>query len=241
MTTLKAEMAYSTKLDFVAAVKQEFISYDEPGYTNSREWYGEVYGLYHIAPRLAIGLGPRIGYLNLNMAPDETFQQLLARANYTVSDKFTVQGVVGGEDRQYDAAGRSDSLSPIFEFSGSYQPSTETTVSFNAARHFLPSYNLLGENYIATNVNLAASQRFFDHYYFDLIAGFENDDYQLVSSGATGPARNDNYFFINPSLHWKPNGWLDVATFYKHEEDNSNFLVFSYDANQVGVSCSAIY
>ena len=240
-TQAMAKLAYSMKLDLVATFTQNFTSYDVPSYTDSKQWVGEFYSLYHLDDRLSFGLGPRIGYLILKDAPDEHFQQFLARVIYAPNDKLTVQAAAGGEDREYQTPARSDSLEPIFEFRGVYLPLASTTVILNAARRFTPSYNFIGEDYLATNVNLDATQRFFRNYYISLKAGYENDDYQGVGAHVAGPAREDNYFYLQPSLSWKPNAGLGVALFDKYEEDDSNTAIFAYDANQLGVTVSATY
>jgi hypothetical protein len=240
-TTMKADFAYSTKLDLAAILKQEFISYNESAYTDTREWTGDVHALYHLDSKLSLGLGPRFGYLSIEDAPNQTYEQILARAVYVLSDKLTFRGEAGGEDRQYRSTLRSDTLTPIFYLSGIYLPFPSTKITANASRRFTPSYNFVGEDYLATNVYLTATQRFLNAYYVGLSAGYENDDYQLVASGDAGPTREDNYFYVQPSLRWSPNGWLQVSAFDRFEEDNSNFDAFAYDTNQVGVSCSATY
>jgi hypothetical protein len=240
-TTAKANFAYSAKLDLGATFKQEFISYNEAAYTNSKEWTGDVHALYHLDSKLSLGLGPRFGYLSIENAPNQTYEQILARAVYVVSDKLNFRGEAGGEDRQYRTASRSDTLTPIFHLSGIYLPFPSTKIAANASRLFTPAYSFVGQDYLATNVYLAATQRFLGAYYLGLSAGYENDDYQFVASGDTGPTREDNYFYVQPNLRWSPNGWLQVSAFDRFEEDNSNFDAFAYDTNQVGVSCSATY
>jgi hypothetical protein len=240
-TIAKAKFDYSARLDLVASVKQQFTSYDQANYTDSKEWTGDLYALYHVDPKLSLGIGPRFGYLAIDRAPDETFQQIRARAAYVVSDRLNFQGAVGGEYREYQTDARSNTIEPIFEFSGVYLPQPSTSLSVNAARRFTPSYNFIGQDYIATNVYFTGTQRFFRDYYLGVSAGYENDDYQFVAAAAAGPTREDNYFYIQPSVRWRPIGWLEVAAFDKYEQDSSNFNAFTYDTNQVGVSCSATY
>ena len=141
-----------------------FTNYNEPDYTDSKEWVGSLYALYHIDPKISVGFGPNFGYLNLETAPNETYQQFLARVIYDPTSKIHVEGTAGAEDRQYQTNQRSDTLEPIFEISGSYVPNPSTTLGMNAARQFRPSYNVIGQDYIATNVFLSAKQRFFEAY-----------------------------------------------------------------------------
>ena len=239
-TIAQAKYLYSPKLDFVVTGRQDFTSYSEPGYTDSKEWSGEIEALYHIDPKLSVGIGSRLGYLHLDMSPDETYQQFLTHAIYVPFDKLHFELTAGAEDREYQSIHKSDTLEPIFAFASFYLPNPSTTITLNAGRQFRPAYNVIDENYIATNVYLTAMQRFFNAYYLGLAAGFENDDYQPADE-VPGPTREDNYFFVQPSLTWKANGWLSVAAFDRYEEDSSNFDAFTYDTNQVGVSISATY
>jgi hypothetical protein len=241
ITNIGADYAYSSKIDLVGSLNQNFTSYDNPVYTDTKEWSGDFHALYHIDDKLSVGVGPTVGYLNVEDAPDQTFQQLLGRVNYNPSDKLTFKGAAGVEDREYQTSSRSDTIEPIFEFSGSYLPNPSTILSVSSSRRFRPSYNLIGQDYLATNVNLSATQRFFDEFYLGLVGGYENDDYELESSGEGGTTREDNYFFIAPSLNWVASGWLQVSTFAKYEEDDSNFAVFTYNSTQFGISTSLIY
>ena len=240
ITVLKANYKYSPSIDLVAVGRQDFTNYDEPDYTDSKEWVGSLYALYHIDSKISVGFGPNFGYLNPETAPNETYQQFLARVIYDPTSRIHIEGTAGAEDRQYQTNQRSDTLEPVFAISGSYVPNPSTTLGMNAARQFRPSYNAIGQDYIATNVFLSARQRFFEAYFLGVEAGYENDDYQNVAVAA-GPTREDDYFFVQPSLSWDANGWLKIAAFDRYEEDSSNFDLFSYDTNQVGVSISATY
>ena len=135
----KAKFTYSPKVDVVLTGHQIFTNYDQPNYTDSKEWYGDLYGLYHVDPKLSVGFGPRIGYLDLEMSPAETYEQALGRILYSPNDQMRVEGAAGGEIREYQTVGRADTLEPIFEFSGIYLPNPSTTFNLNASRHFNPS------------------------------------------------------------------------------------------------------
>ena len=53
-----------------------------------------------------------------------------------------------------------------------------------------------------------------------------------IMSSAT---RDDDYWFIEPSLDVLITRWLSAGVYYLHREDNSNVDFFSFDDNQVGV------
>ena len=47
--------------------------------------------------------------------------------------------------------------------------------------------------------------------------------------------RDDDYWFIEPSLDVLITRWLSAGVYYLHREDSSNDDFFSWEDNQVGV------
>ena len=70
-------------------------------------------------------------------------------------------------------------------------------------------------------------QRLFHRLYFGLGAGYENSDYFAAASNVSAP-RNDDYWFIEPSLDVLITRWLSAGVYYLHREDNSNVDSFSF-------------
>ena len=50
--------------------------------------------------------------------------------------------------------------------------------------------------------------------------------------------RNDDYWFIEPSLDVLITRWMSAGVYYLHREDSSNINSNSFDDNQVGVRAS---
>jgi hypothetical protein len=74
----------------------------------------------------------------------------------------------------------------------------------------------------------------FRRLYFGLGAGYENSNY-FAAAANVNATRNDNYWFIEPSLDVLITRWLNAGVYYLHRDDNSNIESFSFDDNQVGV------
>ena len=47
--------------------------------------------------------------------------------------------------------------------------------------------------------------------------------------------REDDYYFVSPSLDVLITRWLSVGVYYLHREDCSNIDFLSFDNNQVGL------
>jgi hypothetical protein len=240
-TLAKADYLYSDRLDLTAAFSENVTNYVTAGYTSSDESVGDLYFLYKYDPKLSIGIGPRFGFLDVQEAPNQTYQQLLVRVNYDYSGKLSFKMAAGGEYREYEGNAHGDTLSPVFELSGTYMPDPSTILTLAGSRHYVPSYDFFGQDYISTSVTLSASQRFFQKFYLKLAVGYENDEYQFDAQGLTGPSREDDYVFVNPGLDWRPNGWLVASAFYRFQTDMSSFAAYTFNDNQVGVSLSVSY
>jgi hypothetical protein len=240
-TVAKASYAYSSKVDVVAVARQVLTDYSDPSYTNSNEWTGTVYGMYHLDPKLSFGLGPVVGYLEPERSVNQTYEQLLARATYAITNRVSVEADVGVEDRQYLSSTQPDKISPIFEASAVYLPFPSTAITLSGSSRYVPAYSLAGQEYLATGVNMTVSQRILQEFHIDCGAGYENDQYDSITSSASGPDRRDNFFYIRPYARWNPNGWLQISVFDRYEEDDSNLAVYAYEANEVGFTVSAKY
>ena len=240
-TNLKADYAYSDKLDITSNVSQVFTDYDTALYTSSGEWVNDDYFLYKWDEKLSFGFGPKFGFLSFAGAPLQTYQQFLPRLQYAYSDKLTFSLAGGLEYRQYNQQGEGDLLTGIFDFAGTYHPWLDTTLSISGSRHYVPAYGFIGDDYLATSVGINGRQKFLKNFSFNLGVGYENDDYLVANSGFSGVTREDNYVFITTGLDWNPNAWLLVSGGYKYQNDSSNFHAFSFDDNQLDLSVEASY
>lgn len=77
-------------------------------------------------------------------------------------------------------------------------------------------------------------QRLFRRFYFGLGGGYENSNYFAAADNVSAP-RNDDYWFIEPSLDVLITRWLSAGVYYLHRQDTSNIDFFSFYDNQVGV------
>lgn len=240
-TKVSAKYVYDEKISIDSSFNQRYTDYETSGYSNSNEWYGEAYALYKYDAKLTVGAGPRFGWLDVGMAPNQTYQQYLGRVDYQYSGKLLFELYAGVEDRQYQGSVTGDKIAPVFAASATYTPFINTALTLAAHRSYSPSYDLNGQNFIATAVSLIGRQRFCDEFYYNLGFGYENDTYEGAGVTLTGPSRNDNYYYVTTGFDWVPNSWYKGSIYYKYQRDDSNFSSFAFTDNQVGVSASFAY
>ena len=81
---------------------------------------------------------------------------------------------------------------------------------------------------------LRIQQRLLQRIYLGLAAGYENADYFATATGVSA-TRNDDYYFVEPSVDVLITRYLSAGIYYLHRQDFSSFDFFSFYDNQVGV------
>ena len=194
---------------------------------------GGLYLYYRALPKLSIGVGTTGGY---NWVDDPTanqsFVQVNGRLNWEVTAKFGLYASAGAEFRQFDSD-RGTYTTPVFEVGLSYYPFEGSTFTLAAGRRIYNSGFEPNQDFTDTYVVGRFQQRLFHRLYFGLGAGYENANY-FATTDNVDASRNDDYWFIEPSLDVLITRWLSAGVYYLHREDNSNTDFFSFDDNQVG-------
>ena len=234
ITRLRANYDLSPKTFLTGEFDAQIYDYPDEGFISSQILSWGLYFNYNVTPKVTIGAGGTFGYDWVeDPNVDQPFEQLNFRLNYQVTGKFGLSASAGAEFRQFNDH-RDDYVSPVFELGAIYQPFDGTTVTLAAGRRILNSGVFADQDFATTYIVGRFQQRLFRRVYFGLGFGYENSDYLATSSGVDAP-RNDDYFFVSPSVDVLITRWLSVGAYYLHREDNSNIDFFSFDDNQVGV------
>jgi hypothetical protein len=208
--------------------------YFYPDHISSYEIMGGLYVYYNWLPKVSVGIGGTVGYDWVDdPTTNQTFEQINARLNYEVTSKFFLYASAGVEFRQFDG-NRSTYTTPVFEVGMTYNPFSGTTLTLAAGRRIYNSGYQPNQDFGATYVVGRFQQRLFRRLYLGLGAGYENSDYIATDRDVSAP-RNDDYWFIEPSLDVLITRWLSAGVYYLHREDSSDIAFFSWDDNQVGV------
>jgi hypothetical protein len=195
---------------------------------------GGLYLYYNWLPKLSVGIGGTFGYTWVDEpSTNQTFEQINLRLNYEVTAKLALYASAGVEFRQFD--GNRDTYdSPVFEVGAAYHPFSGTYISLAAGRIIYPSGYVSNQDFGATYVAARFQQRLFHRLYLGLGAGYEHSNY-FATDRDVNATRDDDYWFIEPSLDVLITRWLSAGVYYLHREDSSNEDFFSWEDNQVGV------
>ena len=196
---------------------------------------GNLFLNYNYSEKIVVGLGGTVGADHVDDPnPDQTFEQVNLRATYQATGKIDFAASVGVEFRHFDRGLRGDETSPVFEIGANYAPFDGTKISLTANRRTLNSAVLTAQNYVVMNLSAGIQQRLLQRVFLGLNAGYENSDYYstVINSGGR---RNDDYFFVQPSIAVRVTRFWTVGAYYLHRVNNSSFNTFSFHDNQVGI------
>jgi hypothetical protein len=231
-TRLRANYALSGKI----SLQGEFDSpsYAYPSHISDYTISAGLYLYYNFRPKVSVGIGGTFGYNWVDdPSTNQTFEQVNLRLNYQVTTKVALYASGGVEFRQFDG-NRNAYDTPVFEVGATYHPFVDTFLSLAAGRRIYNSGYLANQDFASTYVTGRFQQRLFHRVYFGLGAGYENSDYFATDQNVNA-TRNEDYWFIEPSVDVLITRWLSAGVYYLHREDSSNQDFFSWEDNQVGV------
>jgi hypothetical protein len=204
---------------------------------SSDTFAGNVFLNYNYSPKLVVGLGGAAGLSRVDAPnPDQTFEQANLRLSYQATGKIDFAGTAGVEFRHFDGDVRGDYITPVFEARMNYAPFDGTKIFLTANRRTLNSAVLAAQNYTVTNISVGVQQRLLQRFFLGVNAGYENSNYFSTIGGAAG--RDDNYFFVQPSIGIRVTRFWNVGAYYLRRQNSSSFDAFSFHDNQVGLRSS---
>ena len=227
-----ANYALTGKLSLQAELGSAIYVY--PNHLSSYEVSGGLYLYYNWLPKVTVGIGGTFGYDWVDdPTTNQTFEQVNARLNWEVTRKLDVYASAGVEFRQFDG-NRGEYTSPVFEVGLVHHPFDGTTFTLAAGRRIYPSGFLNNQDFGATYIAARLQQRLFRRVYLGLGGGYEHNNYIATDRDVTA-SRDDDYWFIEPSVDVLITRWLSAGAYYLHREDVSSNNSFSWYDNQVGV------
>jgi len=234
-----ANYALTPKLSLQAELGSPIYVY--PGHISDYSITGGLYLYYEVRPKLSLGIGGTFGYVWVdNPTANQTFEQINLRLNYQWTSKVGLYASAGVEFRQFDG-NRNTYDTPVFEFGLSYNPFSGTFISLAAGRVIYPSGYVDNQDFAATYVAARFQQRLFHRVYLGLGVGYEWSNY-IATDRNVSATRDDNYWFIEPSLDVLITRWMSAGVYYLHREQSSNDNgapggqnFFNWEDNQVGV------
>jgi hypothetical protein len=233
-TKIVGSYVYNDDLDLYSTVVQSINSYKD---FTLNEWDFDNYALYQIAPKLSIGAGPRIAWLDIQGVPNETHEDFLFRLTYNPDKRLSVAFDGGLEYLQFEG-NTPDRLLPVFDANATWSPIDGTSLFLSGTRATENSYDIRGDTIDYTSVQVGASQRFLEKFVVAASTGYSMSEYQQSSGTSGNTQREDNYYFAKGSLEWDPNEWLKVEASYRWSNQDSTFEQNTFTDNQIDLQSS---
>ncbi len=234
-TQLSASYRFNSKYSLDASISQVLNSADQ--FNSSKSWATTEYLNYQFAPRLTAGVGLTFGYDSVSIGPDATHEQLLARVQWRLGEKLSLDIHGGAEDRQYVTGGVPDSITPVFGASINYTPAEQTTIGLSADRSISPSL-FSNQSSTSTSLNVSVTQRLVGVLNLNAGVGYSKREYSsTILNNAAGPRSDDAYTFTS-RLGYPFSKHASIAGSYQYTRNNSSTGGFGYDSSQVGLEFS---
>jgi uncharacterized protein (PEP-CTERM system associated) len=96
------------------------------------------------------------------------------------------------------------------------------------------SGTMAGENLTRTGAAVRVQQKLGRRLTAGLEAGYEEMEFTATEAGGAGSGREDEYFFIRPSLRYEITEGRRAEIYYSLRRDRSSLDEFDFEANQAG-------
>jgi len=223
----------STESDF-RRVQFDYNSANLVGYTeyNTEDWFN-----YNLTPALPVSVGGLAGYDAVAVAHrNQTYGQLRVRVRYTLSAKLALDASAGGELRAYDS-GQSDTTTPVFSLTASYQLARRTLLSVTGSRQKY-AFIFNGYNYLTTGANVYLTQDLTDRFTARASAGVESLQYLTTKHGLKN--YTDQFYYARLDVEAKIIRHLTGQMYYSWKTWQSS-VNGNVPDNQVGMNLTLKY
>jgi hypothetical protein len=230
---------FSPKTSMEIRGRQLIVDYDETSanpVSGYNQWEAGAFLDYWVTPKFRVGPGVNLGWVDVPDSVNQSYQQFLARATYSVTEKVDFNGTAGMEVREFQGD-QDNRWNGVFSLGVAYKPLENTFLSFDAFRRDETSVALLNQNYTLTGFAASIRQNFAVLYTASLTGGYYNAAYHSTVEGVTAD-RDDDHFYVRVGADWNATGRFTIGVFYQFRNNDSSAPGYSFDNNQVGLSAS---
>jgi hypothetical protein len=157
------------------------------------------------------------------------FEQVLARAQYSFSDKLNAQFSGGVEFRQFDSS-TNDRTNPVFALGFDWRPAAGTNITLQAFRRVTASALNVDENTTTTGFEAMFRRHLVGGLQFSLTGGYHVVNYMTADGNEP---RTDDFMFVRPGLLYQFTDRLEAGIAYQYRQNESNNPRFQFSNNQV--------
>jgi hypothetical protein len=235
---LTALYDYSDRTSFEFNLNGFLRTFSGAGLLDSREVESLNWVNYRIGERTHVGFGFGVGYLGVTGEDSQFYQQILFRAQYSVTEKINLNASAGVERREFGNG--NNRLDPVFGVGISYHPFDQTTIDLAASRSIENSVGVAGEDIVSTSINVDIRQRFFRRYYLGFKADYLNAEY-IETSASRNFSRTDKVYSLSPYVRMEVTKTAAVMAGYASRHDDSSLSDFTFSENQVFLQVNLLF
>lgn len=230
---LRAGYELSSRTSLETSLGWSQVDYREGSLEDYDEWISETYAGYQFSGRTKVAAGAAFGQLDVSGRETQNYQRALVKVSTEASGKLTLDAKAGVEFR---STGAGDSTTPVFNLTAEYRPTGRTTLAAGVYREVTASGSVENENLTRTGGSVKVYQKLGSRLTAGVEAGYEQMEYDTTESGAVASGREDDYFYVRPSLKYEFRAGRRAEIYYSYREDDSNLSNFDFAANQAGLS-----
>jgi hypothetical protein len=223
----------SARYQFSERTSAEFGGYfQDDDYENASghtEYRAESYLNYELTPLIQLGVGVSFGLVDVENAPRQTFERLLARGSYEITGKLKLLAQAGVEFRQFDERG-DDQTNPVFELDLTYEPAELNRIGLGVYRRVIPSISEPADSVETLGVAVTFARTLRTGLRLVAEAGYQNSEY---SDTGLGPARSDDYFYGRVGLTYNFATWGSAGVGYEFRDNDSSRSASSFTNNRI--------
>lgn len=228
---LRAAWILSEKILLEVAAGGSSSNFENPELVSSGRLYGEVALRYAYSPKTQVGLAYRAGQLKIETADDQATQQLSGSIDWQPREKISVKFEGGAEMRRFEGGTKTN---PVVKARIEWLPREETKLFLTAYQRNEVSALNQGQVFNVKGVTAGISQRLGSKWTAKLETGFEKASYLAVQSNGF-PSRNDEAWFINPSLIYLISDECEISLFHRTSSNTSSDQNFGFDDALTGL------
>jgi hypothetical protein len=200
---------------------------------NSDEGRLRFWTRYKATPDWTVSVGAIGGALLPEEGTTQVFEQAWLGTQHQIGLGLNLNLAVGGDFREPDNTGEV-LLTPVFDATLRYEPSTETFVEISAIRQIFSSSDFIDQNFISTRIRIKATHRLWHDYTVAAEIGYEYANYYQFGTQTAAP-RSDNYPTARLEFNYARFEDLEAGIFYQVRRNFSSEPNGSFSNQQVGV------
>ena len=230
---LRARYDFSGRTSLEVSAGWNAVDYRDTGFSDYTEWSAETFVGYQATGRTRLAVGGAVGVMDVDGGSSQDFSRGLVKVTTEATGKLTFEAKGGVEFRD---TGAGSQTTPVFNVTAEYRPTARTALGASLYSEVTASGSVTDENVTRTGAAMRVQQRLGSRLTAVIEAGYEQLSYESSEAGVPDGGREDDYFFVRPSLRYEFTEGRRAEIYYSLRKDDSSVSEFDFEANQTGLA-----